>query len=105
MFAFSYALELPSIRNPRRTWLATLAFAVGAVVGWPFALALAIPFVLEELLVFGADRVVPEAYRSWIYRRWIRLVTVGSVAALIFVSPADFFIKFLLIPPYQSSFP
>jgi len=99
MYAFSHALELPSIRNTRRTWLATFAFAVGAIVGWPFALALALPFVLEELFVFGADRVVPEAYQSWIFRRWKRLISAGIVASLIFVNPADFFcINFSLIP-------
>ncbi|KAG5342034.1 hypothetical protein C0989_005714 [Termitomyces sp. Mn162] len=60
MFAFSFALDRPSYGNSRRTLLATVSFATGAVVGWPFALALAIPFVLEELFLFGADRVTPE---------------------------------------------
>ncbi|KAF8078928.1 glycosyltransferase family 22 protein [Lyophyllum atratum] len=85
MFAFSYALDRPSYNNPRRTLLATLAFAVGAIVGWPFALALAIPFVFEELFVFGADRVAPEVYQSWIFKRWRRIFAAGLAASLIFI--------------------
>ncbi|KAG6817957.1 hypothetical protein H0H87_012425 [Tephrocybe sp. NHM501043] len=60
MFAFSFAVDRPSYSNSRRTLMGTLSFATGAIVGWPFALALAIPFVFEELFVFGADRVTPE---------------------------------------------
>ncbi|GLB35861.1 putative mannosyltransferase [Lyophyllum shimeji] len=85
MFAFSYALDRPSYNNPRRTLLATLAFAVGAIVGWPFALALAIPFVFEELFIFGADVVAPEVYQSWVTKRWKRLFAAGLVASLIFI--------------------
>ncbi|KAG5647748.1 hypothetical protein DXG03_008471 [Asterophora parasitica] len=85
MFAFSYALERPSVQKSRRTLLATLSFATGAIVGWPFALALAIPFVFEELFVYGADVVSPEAYQSWIVKRWKSLFVAGFVAALIFV--------------------
>ncbi|KAF5385061.1 hypothetical protein D9615_001258 [Tricholomella constricta] len=85
MFAFSYALDRPSAGNPRRTLLATLSFATGAIVGWPFALALAIPFVIEELFIFGADLVSPEVYNSWIFKRWKRIFTAGLAAAFIFI--------------------
>jgi alpha-1,2-mannosyltransferase len=66
--------------------MATLCFAIGAIVGWPFALALAIPFVLEELFVYGADRVVPETRLSWLLKRWKRLLGAGMVASLVFVN-------------------
>ncbi|KAI8981227.1 glycosyltransferase family 22 protein [Trametes punicea] len=83
--AFAYALEPPSSGNTRRTLFATLAFAAGAIVGWPFALAVAIPFVFEELFVRGTDKVTPEARTSWLMGRWKRMVTSASVAALLFV--------------------
>ncbi|KII93600.1 glycosyltransferase family 22 protein [Plicaturopsis crispa FD-325 SS-3] len=83
--AFSYAFEPPSARNGYRTLISTVLFAAGAVVGWPFALALAIPFVLEELLVRGADRVASSAWQTWIVARWTRLITAGLAAALIFI--------------------
>ncbi|KAI0718861.1 glycosyltransferase family 22 protein [Cerioporus squamosus] len=65
--AMAYAMA-PSSGNMRRTLFATLAFATGAVVGWPFALAVAIPFVFEELFLTGTDK---------------RMVTCGGVAALL----------------------
>ncbi|KAF7307149.1 Glycosyltransferase family 22 protein [Mycena indigotica] len=84
-FAFSYALAPASAQNNHRTLAATVLFATGAIVGWPFALALAIPFVFEELLVFGADRVAPELYFSWMVRRWKRLFSAGLTASLVFI--------------------
>ncbi|KAJ6609372.1 glycosyltransferase family 22 protein [Mycena sp. CBHHK59/15] len=84
-FAFSYALAPSSAQNNRRTLAATLLFAAGAIVGWPFALALSIPFVFEELFVFGADRVAPEIRIPWMFNRWKRLCTAGLAALLIFI--------------------
>ncbi|KAF8215850.1 glycosyltransferase family 22 protein [Mycena galopus ATCC 62051] len=84
-FAFSYALAPSSAQNNRRTLAATVLFATGAIVGWPFALALSIPFVLEELFVFSADRVAPEIRFLWMFNRWKRLFTSGLAAALIFI--------------------
>jgi alpha-1,2-mannosyltransferase len=83
--AFSYALDQPSFQNTRRMFLATLLFATGGVVGWPFALALAIPFVFEELFVFGADRVPRELWWSWAQRRWKHFFISSAAAALLFV--------------------
>ena len=84
--AFAYAFAPNSSQNNRRTLAATLIFATGGVVGWPFALALALPFVFEELFIYGGDLVAPEAKISWIVRRWIRLFMAGLAALLIFVS-------------------
>jgi alpha-1,2-mannosyltransferase len=84
-FAFSYALAPSSVQNSRRTLAATLLFAAGAIVGWPFALALSIPFVYEELFVFSADRVAPEIRVTWMLNRWKRLFAAGLAASLIFV--------------------
>ncbi|KAG6837656.1 hypothetical protein H0H93_004932 [Arthromyces matolae] len=85
MFAFSFAMDRPNHSNPRRTLLATVFFAIGGIFGWPFALALAIPFVFEELFVFGADRVTPEVYHSWLLKRWTRLFSAGLCALLLFI--------------------
>ncbi|KAJ7610801.1 glycosyltransferase family 22 protein [Roridomyces roridus] len=84
-FAFSYALEPATVHNNRRTLAATLLFATGAIVGWPFALALSVPFVFEELFVISGDRVAPEIWGSWMLKRWKRLFTAGLAAALIFI--------------------
>ncbi|KAF9469842.1 glycosyltransferase family 22 protein [Collybia nuda] len=85
LFAFSHAMEPASFRNSRRTLMATLSFATGAIVGWPFSLALAVPFVFEELFVFGTDRVPAEMYQSWLLKRWKRFFGAGVVAVLIFL--------------------
>ena len=84
--AFAFGLAPPSVEDNRRTLIVTLLYATGAIVGWPFALALAIPFVFEELFILGADRVIPSTRRSWILARWKRLIGAGLVASLIFVS-------------------
>jgi alpha-1,2-mannosyltransferase len=84
--AFAYAVEPSSSTNHRRTYMATTTFAAGAIVGWPFALVVAVPFVFEELFMRGIDRVPANAYVSWMLQRWQRLVMAGAVAALIFVS-------------------
>jgi len=96
MLAMSYFIfptSLTGTRLPhtfssgmRRTLLATLSFAAGAVVGWPFAILLAVPFVFEELFLEGADNVDPSAPSSWWTQRITRLVTCGLVASLIIVS-------------------
>jgi alpha-1,2-mannosyltransferase len=86
MLALSHAFVPPSNQDSQRTLSAVVYFAVGAVLGWPFALALAIPFVFEELFVFGADQVPAKDKSEWQSNRWIRLFLCGAVAALIPVS-------------------
>lgn len=85
LLAFSFCIKPPSMDNHLRTLSTVVLFAIGAVVGWPFSLLLALPFVLEELFVFGADRVVPATYVSWLSGRIRRLITSGVIASLIFV--------------------
>ncbi|KAM6498713.1 glycosyltransferase family 22 protein [Amanita muscaria] len=83
--ASALAVSPSSMANGNRTLAATLLFATGGIVGWPFALALALPFVFEELLVFSGDRVPPEKKASWMLGRWRRLLISGLLAAVIFV--------------------
>lgn len=65
-------------------------FTIGAVLGWPFALAIAIPFIVEELFVFGADQVAAKEKLEWQLNRGIRLLLCGAVAATIPVSMVPF---------------
>ncbi|KLO13752.1 asparagine-linked glycosylation 9 protein isoform a [Schizopora paradoxa] len=83
--AFSFSLRPPSASDWRRTLSATLLFATGAIVGWPFSLALALPFVLEELLMAGLDKVDAQERTAWFIARFLRLVTAGLCAALILI--------------------
>lgn len=83
--AYSYAMKTSSRSNTRRTMAATLLFATGAIVGWPFALALSLPFVYEELFIFSGDTVPPIEKAQWMAKRWIRMATAVLAASLIFV--------------------
>lgn len=84
--AFSFALEPSTVKNTKRTLSATMLFATGAIVGWPFALALSLPFVFEELFVLSGDRVDSASRVSWMLARWRHLILACLVSALIFVS-------------------
>ncbi|EPQ60356.1 hypothetical protein GLOTRDRAFT_135064 [Gloeophyllum trabeum ATCC 11539] len=85
MLAFSYAMEPASTKSKQRTLYATLCFAAGAIVGWPFALALSLPFVVEELFVFSGDRVPADMYQTWLKRRWSNFASAVATSALLFV--------------------
>ncbi|KAH9944005.1 glycosyltransferase family 22 protein [Epithele typhae] len=73
--------------NKRRTMFATLSFAAGAIVGWPFAAVLGVPFVFEELFLAGADKVTPEKYGSWLAERWERMLECFVAGTALVVSP------------------
>jgi alpha-1,2-mannosyltransferase len=84
--ASAFHMEPSSSNNPQRTLLVTVFFAIAAVVGWPFALALSIPFVVEELFLFAGD-IVPAADKpKWMISRWQRFARSVAIASLIFVS-------------------
>lgn len=83
--AFSYAIEPVNSKATRRTVISTFAFAAGAVVGWPFTLIMAIPFVFEELFLRGTDHVPSNRYFEWITQRWTRFASAAAIAALLFV--------------------
>ncbi|KAJ3558974.1 hypothetical protein NM688_g620 [Phlebia brevispora] len=88
--AFSYAMEPANNKNMRRALFATLYFATGALVGWPFALAVAIPFVFEELFLYGTDTVSPMQRSSWMITRWTRLIKCGLVSLLLLIPVVAF---------------
>ncbi|EKM61384.1 glycosyltransferase family 22 protein [Phanerochaete carnosa HHB-10118-sp] len=82
---FGFFLDHANKSNFRRTMLATLSFAAGAIVGWPFAAAIAIPFVFEELYLYGTDQVAPRERLFWRITRWKRMIACVAVAALLFI--------------------
>lgn len=86
MLALSHTFIPPSNKDSQRTLAAVMYFTLGAILGWPFALAIAIPFVVEELFVFGADQVAAKERLEWQFNRGIRLLLCGAVAAIIPVS-------------------
>ena len=92
--ASAYAIVPATSRDTQRTLFATLLFAAGAIVGWPFALALAIPFAIEELFVLSGDQIFPASRSVWMLNRWKRLFGAGFLATLIFVGP--FIIYYIL---------
>lgn len=68
---------------PYRTLKATCAFASGAILAWPFALVLALPFVMEEVS-FPSGLVVPRnRFSAFIAKRILSWATCVAVAALI----------------------
>jgi alpha-1,2-mannosyltransferase len=90
MLALSHAFIPPSNKDGQRTLATVMYFTIGAVLGWPFALAIAIPFVVEELFVFGADQVAVQEKLDWQRNRGVRLLLCGAVAATILVSMIPF---------------
>lgn len=80
--AFAYAIQPCSLQNNRRTLMATVLFALAGIVGWPFSLALAVPFVIEELFVVGIDSAEGDA-TTVLPRRWARLLSSGLLASLL----------------------
>jgi alpha-1,2-mannosyltransferase len=92
MLAYSYYLD-PSTTNPRgdrRVTMATISFAIAAILGWPFAALLALPFVVEEMFVKSGDEVVGEEnVFNWRIERIARLIKAVFCAAALAVSPAS----------------
>lgn len=89
MLAYAYYLD-PSTtdaRGDRRVTMATLGFAIAAIVGWPFAALLALPFVVEELFVKSGDEVVGDGVVfEWRIERIARLIKAVVCAAAVAVS-------------------
>ena len=84
--ASAFNMEPSSSRNPQRTLLVTTLFATAAIVGWPFSLALSLPFVVEELFLYAGDLVPATSKQGWMVNRWLRFARSVAVAGLIFVS-------------------
>ncbi|KOS15887.1 glycosyltransferase family 22 protein [Malassezia pachydermatis] len=79
--AAGMAMRPASMLSSQRTIVATLAFALGALAGWPFALLLSLPFVWEELLCRGEDATLA------LFRRCSRWVGAVLLAILTLAMP------------------
>lgn len=91
LLAYSYYLKPTSTNgenSTRRVYLATFFFALGAIFAWPFALLLAIPFVIEELFIGGKDILSSDAGErlNWRIGRVKRLLGAVAASSLLFVS-------------------
>lgn len=60
MLAFSFVLQPPTFFTRNRAYGATFFFGLGGLFGWPFCAILGVPFVIEELLVYGREVMVDE---------------------------------------------
>lgn len=74
----------------KRAFLATVCVAVGAIIGWPFAAALGIPFVIEYALLPAGEIVPPGDNQKllWGQKRLSTLVGAIVVAAAAVAIPA-----------------
>lgn len=97
-FALSYGFypsrsgsqQYPSSMNlaytpSHRTLFATAAFALGALVGWPFALVLSFPFVFEEVFLPSGLFVSSKRYLAFVATRlvnWSRNVLIASIISV-----------------------
>lgn len=77
--AMGFAMAPSGTHAPSRTWRATLAFAVGALGGWPFGLVIALPYVWEELYMRGSDTKCVHWRRA---ARWLVAVLAAALVAV-----------------------
>ncbi|KAK4689384.1 hypothetical protein P7C73_g729, partial [Tremellales sp. Uapishka_1] len=85
LLACSYSFH-PATSTPtgiKRAYRGTLAIAAGAIIGWPFAAALGVPFLFEQLFLTGGEVIVGEARKAWQQGRWQRMGKAIGVGALI----------------------
>ncbi|TXT09120.1 hypothetical protein VHUM_02594 [Vanrija humicola] len=73
-----------------RAFRATLFTAIGAIVGWPFAAALGIPFVLEYAFLAAGETVLPKDRLPWGSKRLSTLVGAIVVSAAVAIPVALF---------------
>lgn len=82
-YAFHPATSTPT--GTLRAYKAVFFFAVGAIVGWPFSAALAIPFVFEQLFLTGGDIATGQDKQVLMSKRWdtmLRAIALGASVAV-----------------------
>jgi hypothetical protein len=90
MLGYSYFLPLASSSTwgARNTLLATFFFCLGPLLGWPFAGLLAVPFIVEQVLLRGGDHVMDKDLGGMLAGRTVRLIKYG-VACVAGISVSD----------------
>jgi alpha-1,2-mannosyltransferase len=93
--------SLPFTGNDRLL-KATGSFALGTLLGWPFALVLSFPFVLEEVLLPSGNLVRRSQYASFVIDRAISFgnaaLTASILAGPILLIDSLFYGKAVLVP-------
>ncbi|PWN40285.1 hypothetical protein IE81DRAFT_349380 [Ceraceosorus guamensis] len=84
-FAVNAAILPQTIQTRQRNLKIILSFATGAVLGWPFALVLSFPFVLEEIFCPSGQLVPLSRYLCFTYARVLASLP-GLLASLSLVS-------------------
>ncbi|TIC43277.1 hypothetical protein E3Q08_02357 [Wallemia mellicola] len=77
-YAFAIKPSTVSKDGFKRCLFATLSFAFGAIAGWPFALTLAGPFVIEQLFMYTGGQ-------SIFKKRLEQFIKAVVVASLLFI--------------------
>ena len=85
MLAMSFALRPSTKKADDRVLFATICFAIGAIIGWPFSIVVSFPFVFEELFILSGDKISPALMGKWIGARWIRMLGCVTFAAFLLV--------------------
>ncbi|GAA6002119.1 hypothetical protein JCM10207_003086 [Rhodosporidiobolus poonsookiae] len=93
----------PVQRGWRRIAFAVSAYAVAGIVGWPFAVLLGVPLVLEQLFVRGTVEKVPEGQSAmWAAKRarslFIALAIGASVAVPVVLVDSVAYQKLAIVP-------
>jgi alpha-1,2-mannosyltransferase len=83
-FWFHPATTTPT--GTARATRATLCFAVGAIVGWPFTAVLGVPFVIEQLFLTGGEIAVGGEKSAIMQKRVSTLVKAVAIGASLAVS-------------------
>ena len=92
---WSFALE-PVNASPDRTFRATLCFAIAAVIGWPFSILIALPFIFEEILLIGH---APGWQFQWRFGRILKSAPACALILAVVVGIDSFFYgRFVLAP-------
>ncbi|MBW0462103.1 hypothetical protein O181_001818 [Austropuccinia psidii MF-1] len=87
--AYSFILEPVSSKpsSAQRTFYSCFFLIIAILVGWPFVGALALPFIYEELAMFGDDEVMPASRPGWAAGRFNRLFVYGVGTTLLVSTP------------------
>ena len=84
-FWFHPATTTPT--GTSRATRASLCFAVGAIIGWPFTAVLGVPFVIEQLFLTGGEVAVGAEKSAIRQKRLATMVKAIAIGASLAVSP------------------
>lgn len=85
MLAMSFIFRGPLNFHSPYVFKAMFWLAIGAGFGWPFSSLVGIPFVLEELFLYGRE-ISEKVIISWRRKRLVRLLFASGFCLLVLVS-------------------